>query len=91
VQGQRTCGAIPPLPNTPSRHGAQLKKHRDNSWVHPIYKVGACFIFTSTLYPQRNRPWYSMDRKLGRPQSWSGSGVEQALDLPGIKPQLSSP
>jgi hypothetical protein len=23
-------GAIPPFPNTPSRRGAQLKKHRDN-------------------------------------------------------------
>jgi hypothetical protein len=30
-------GAIPPLPNTPSLCGAQLKKHRDN--------------FTSTCFP----------------------------------------
>jgi len=30
-RGQRMSGAIPPLPNMPSWHGVQLKKHRDNS------------------------------------------------------------
>jgi len=27
---KRMRGDIPPLPNTPSWHGAQLKKHKDN-------------------------------------------------------------
>jgi len=28
------------------------------------------------LYSQRKSPWYPLDRRLGRPQSWSGYGGE---------------
>jgi len=29
------------------------------------------------LYPWRNSPWYSLDRRLGGPQSQSGCGGEE--------------
>jgi hypothetical protein len=32
------CGAIPPLPNTPSWRGAQLK-HRDFTFTLPLEKI----------------------------------------------------
>jgi hypothetical protein len=40
------------------------------------------------LYPQGNRPWYPLDRRLGGPQSRSGHGGEEkdSQPLPGIEP-----
>jgi hypothetical protein len=37
-------GAIPPLPNTPSWHGAKLKKHRDN--------FALCLLFQLRVYDE---------------------------------------
>jgi len=35
------------------------------------------------LYPQGKNPWYPLDRRLGRPQSWSGcSGKEKKIPAP---------
>jgi len=43
------------------------------------------------FYPQGNRPWYPMDRRLGGPQSWSGLGDKEneipSLPLPGTESQ----
>jgi len=42
------------------------------------------------LYPQGKSPWYPMNRRLGRPQSWSGCGGEETNSQPllGLKPQI---
>jgi hypothetical protein len=34
------------------------------------------------LYPQRIRPWYPLDSRLGGPQSWSGRGGEEKNSQP---------
>jgi len=34
------------------------------------------------LYPQGKSPWYPLDRRLGRPQSWSESGGEKKVLSP---------
>jgi hypothetical protein len=52
--------------------------------------------FTSRpLYPQGDRPWYRLDRRLSGPQSWSGQrGEENILDPTWtwtLNPQSSSP
>jgi hypothetical protein len=41
------------------------------------------------LYPQGKSPWYSLDRRLGGPQSRSGRGGEDknSQPPPGIEPQ----
>jgi hypothetical protein len=36
------------------------------------------------LYPQRQSPWYPLDRRLGGPQSWSGYGVEEKNTQPPL-------
>jgi hypothetical protein len=40
------------------------------------------------LYPQGKSPWYTLDRRLGEPQSHSGRGVEEKNSQlpPGIEP-----
>jgi hypothetical protein len=45
------------------------------------------------LYPQGKSPWYSLDRRLGEPQSWSGyDGVEKnSQTLSGLKPPIIQP
>jgi hypothetical protein len=42
------------------------------------------------LYPQGKRPWFPLDRRLGRSQSQSGcGGVEKnSHALPGLKPLI---
>jgi hypothetical protein len=42
------------------------------------------------IYPPGKSPWYSLDRKLGGPQSRSGHGREKVFSLPmsGIEPRL---
>jgi hypothetical protein len=40
------------------------------------------------LYPQGKSPWYSLDRKLSGPQSWSGCGGEEKI--PNSNTQSSS-
>jgi len=50
--------------------------------------------FTSrSLYPWGKKPRYSLDRRLGEPQSRSGRGGEEKefLTVPGIKHWSSSP
>jgi hypothetical protein len=48
--GQRKSGAIPPLPNTPSWRGAQLK-HRDNFTFTFYFYIMQCVI----AYAQKKR------------------------------------
>jgi hypothetical protein len=50
------------------------------------------FTFRS-LYPQRRRPWYPSDRRLGGPQSRSGRGGEEknSQPLPGPEPPIIRP
>jgi hypothetical protein len=43
----------------------------------------------SPLYPQRKSLWYSMDRRLGGPQSWPGHGVEEKNSQP--PPEIEPP
>jgi hypothetical protein len=45
------------------------------------------------FYHQEKSPWYTLYKRLGGFQSWSGHcGIEKnLLPLLGIKPQLSSP
>jgi hypothetical protein len=44
------------------------------------------------LYPQEESPWYPQDRRLGRPQSRSGSGGEKnSQPLPGLEPLIIQP
>jgi hypothetical protein len=40
------------------------------------------------VYPQRKRPWYPMDRRVGEPQRHSGCGGEEKYSQPppGIEP-----
>jgi len=44
----------------------------------------------SLIYPQGKGLWYSADRRLGGPQSWSGHGGEEknSQPLPGLKPLI---
>jgi hypothetical protein len=43
------------------------------------------------LNPRGSSPWYALGRRLGGPQSRSGScGEEKSLALPGIEPGPSS-
>jgi hypothetical protein len=39
------------------------------------------------LYPQGKILRYSLDRRLGGPQNWSGREEEWSLSLPGIEPR----
>jgi hypothetical protein len=45
------------------------------------------------LYPQGKKPWYQLDRRLGGPQSQSGSSGEEknSQPLPGFKPPIIQP
>jgi hypothetical protein len=45
------------------------------------------------LYSQGKRPWYPLDRRLGRPQSRSGRGGEEkkSLTLPVLEPLIMKP
>jgi hypothetical protein len=45
------------------------------------------------LYPQRNSPWYPLDRSLGGPQSRSGCGGEEKISQPllGVVPPIIKP
>jgi hypothetical protein len=45
------------------------------------------------VLPPRKEPWYPLNRRLGGPQSWSGSYQEQKHFLPrqDSNPGLSSP
>jgi hypothetical protein len=49
--------------------------------------------FTSQpLYPQRKSRWYTLDRRLGGPQSWSGRGDEKNYQpLPGLETPIIQP
>jgi hypothetical protein len=42
------------------------------------------------LYPQGKSPWYPLDRRLGWPHSWSGSGdeVKNSQPLLGLEPPI---
>jgi hypothetical protein len=42
------------------------------------------------LYPQGKSPWYSLDRRLGGPQSQSGHGGKEknSQPLPGLEPPI---
>ena len=42
------------------------------------------------LYPRGNNSWYTLNRRLGEPQSWSGCFGEEInlLPLPGTKPHF---
>jgi len=48
---------------------------------------------TRPLYPQAKSPRYPLDRRLGGPQGWSGSGGEErnSQPLPGLGPLLIQP
>jgi len=41
-------------------------------------------------FTRRKRAWYSLDRKLGAPQSLSGCGREEKIShpLPGLEPLI---
>jgi hypothetical protein len=43
--------------------------------------------------PQGKNPSYPLDRRLGRPQNWSGRGSEKknSQPLPGIEPLIIQP
>jgi hypothetical protein len=45
------------------------------------------------LYHQGKSPWYQLDRRLGGPQSWSGSGGEETTcqALPGLETLIIQP
>jgi hypothetical protein len=45
------------------------------------------------LYLQGKSPWYSLDRRLGGPQSRSGRGGEEknSQPLPGLEPPIIQP
>jgi hypothetical protein len=45
------------------------------------------------LYPQRKGPYYPLDRRLGEPQSRSGSGGEEnnSQSLLGLEPLIIQP
>jgi hypothetical protein len=45
------------------------------------------------LYPQRESPWYPLDRRLGGPQSLSGrgGGEKNSQPLPGLDPPIIQP
>jgi hypothetical protein len=45
------------------------------------------------LYPHWKSPWYTLDWRLGGPQSQSGSGGEEknSHPLPGIEPPIIQP
>jgi hypothetical protein len=45
----------------------------------------------AALYPRRKDPWYTLDRRMGGPQSWSGHRGQRKnlLPLPGIEPDIS--
>jgi hypothetical protein len=58
-------GAIPPLPNTPSWRGAQLKdKHRDNFTCTFTYKK------QNMLVQKEHRPWLGVLRKAEGGVTW---------------------
>jgi hypothetical protein len=46
-----------------------------------------------SLYPQVNRPWYPLDRRLGGPQSRSGCGGENKNSKPlqELEPPINQP
>jgi hypothetical protein len=37
------------------------------------------------LYPQGKSPWYTLDSRLGGPQSWSGRGGEEENSQPVLE------
>jgi hypothetical protein len=45
------------------------------------------------LYPQRQSPWYPLDKELGGPQSRSGHGgkAKNSQTLPGLEPPIIQP
>jgi hypothetical protein len=46
-----------------------------------------------TLYLQGNSPWYTLYRRLGESQSWSGCGGEEknSQPLPGLETPIIQP
>jgi hypothetical protein len=60
--GQRMSGTIPPLPNTPSWHGAQLK-HRDNFIFTFTYNFYARLTGQNYKYPNRYEQCLIMRRQ----------------------------
>jgi hypothetical protein len=45
------------------------------------------------LYYQGKSPWYPMDRRLGKPQNWSGHSGEEKNSQPllGLEPPIIQP
>jgi len=44
------------------------------------------YLNASAALPQGNSPWYPLDRRLGGPQSRSGSGAEEKKKSPFTVP-----
>jgi hypothetical protein len=46
-------GAIPPLPNMPSWHGAKLKKHRNNFYFTLPYRKSKLYSYNPSVYRKK--------------------------------------
>jgi hypothetical protein len=56
---------------TPWRHRG-MRRYSSYSFTSALDGVSGQHHAPATFYPQGKAPWYPLDRRLGRPQCWSG-------------------